>query len=922
VADNETTFKYRVDADQFQQEIDSLLAKIKKLEESMDRTAKKFGGSSPQATMVKNSLDKIMSDLDKKMSTLDKINTKSNATGSGGGISSTERDLDRRYKTEHMRFMREELKNLSAARTTAGIGAGLVHGLINFSGGGGLRGFSAGLNQQIQQVTRGGGFFGPLFAALATGRANANITANVGGGGGAGAGGGGAGGAGGIVAAFRAQPLPVKLVELGAKLLGAEITEAERAATSKFIMGRRAAGYGASLGSLRAFDATASAFVNPDSVMASMRDAKYDITSSAYQAMRIAGINPADFKGPTGQTDMARANLLDVQKRLRGFGAHNEQTMLTMAHAYGLQNRGVTDEDMLRLYNPDDKNAVADLLKRGKDKEGGLEVTQEEISKGREFITNLGLDAAELETFRSRLQDIPIDNLNKLAISAGDAADKLNKMATAEDSWITWITKHLGDGKTIDFDDKSGQGKDDWWSRFWRGTENLFGSPLGSANAADLPAANASTVSFEDMADKLGSSGKNLPVEDTALLDWIKTSSLTGGGGFAGGGGGSGGGGGGGSGGSGGGGGGGRRGGGGGGGGDGGAPDTSGSGGSFMDAMAEIESGNKNIFSTTDRDVAGKGTKSQGYWQINTPTWRDFAGKAGVDLAKYPNAMSAPRNVQEQVALTIPLSRFGSRTRRMIQEKFGHLDLRQPLGVIARTHGTHPIPIVKDGGGAPSGTPGAGGGIVGHELTSSGAEPEAFIMHHTAGRGTPQGVVDFWKKQGRGYGAQYIMDRQGVVHDTLKEFGYSGTNEILNDPVHGLHNSNVVGMEIIAKNDADVLPGQTSAAAEFIKKYYPNTPIYGHGQVNPGHKEATEGQSARLAVEADRKRMRGYAGMHQNTASLPHRPVTRTPNHIGDVANFQGAHKPYSIRIDNQAGANYVVQGGMLGNTPGGFGMA
>jgi hypothetical protein len=93
--------------------------------------------------------------------------------------------------------------------------------------------------------------------------------------------------------------------------------------------------------------------------------------------------------------------------------------------------------------------------------------------------------------------------------------------------------------------------------------------------------------------------------------------------------------------------------------------------GSFMDALARIESSNRNVYSTTDPDVAGPGTRSQGYFQINTPTWRDFAARAGIDLAKYPNAMSAPRDIQATVASVIPLARFGPRTRRMLEAQFG-----------------------------------------------------------------------------------------------------------------------------------------------------------------------------------------------------------------------------------------------------------
>ncbi len=102
--------------------------------------------------------------------------------------------------------------------------------------------------------------------------------------------------------------------------------------------------------------------------------------------------------------------------------------------------------------------------------------------------------------------------------------------------------------------------------------------------------------------------------------------------------------------------------------------------GSFFGSLAQIESGNRNIYSTVDPDVAGPGTRSQGYFQINTPTWQEFAGRAGVNLGKYPNAMSAPKDVQAQVAAAVPFSRFGPRTRRMMQEKFGPLDTHQPVG--------------------------------------------------------------------------------------------------------------------------------------------------------------------------------------------------------------------------------------------------
>jgi hypothetical protein len=43
--------------------------------------------------------------------------------------------------------------------------------------------------------------------------------------------------------------------------------------------------------------------------------------------------------------------------------------------------------------------------------------------------------------------------------------------------------------------------------------------------------------------------------------------------------------------------------------------------------------------------------------------------------------------------------------------------------------------------------------------------------------------------------------------------------------------------------------------------------------------------------------------------------------HMNNMSHFQGANKQYAIRIDNQAGANYAIQGGMLGTSPGNYGV-
>jgi hypothetical protein len=120
---------------------------------------------------------------------------------------------------------------------------------------------------------------------------------------------------------------------------------------------------------------------------------------------------------------------------------------------------------------------------------------------------------------------------------------------------------------------------------------------------------------------------------------------------------------------------------------------STGAGGSFLDALASIESGDKNIVSGVDKDSRGltlaqggnPSEISQGHFQIQTATWRDFAKQAGVDVNQYPTAMSAPREVQAQVASVIPLSRFGPRTQTLLRSRFGPLDTNQTVGALAGT---------------------------------------------------------------------------------------------------------------------------------------------------------------------------------------------------------------------------------------------
>lgn len=89
----------------------------------------------------------------------------------------------------------------------------------------------------------------------------------------------------------------------------------------------------------------------------------------------------------------------------------------------------------------------------------------------------------------------------------------------------------------------------------------------------------------------------------------------------------------------------------------------------ILDMIAKYESGNRNIhqnivppgggYNPSVGRVTGP-SSAQGYFQITNPTWRDGAKLSGVDLKQYPNAMSAPYDVQRKVAGALLDSRGAS----------------------------------------------------------------------------------------------------------------------------------------------------------------------------------------------------------------------------------------------------------------------
>lgn len=133
-------------------------------------------------------------------------------------------------------------------------------------------------------------------------------------------------------------------------------------------------------------------------------------------------------------------------------------------------------------------------------------------------------------------------------------------------------------------------------------------------------------------------------------------------------------------------------------------------------------------------------------------------------------------------------------------------------------------------------------------LNSKGelGDRKGFIIHHTGGRGDVDGVVNTLNQ--RGLSVQYVIDREGKIHQLMPSGSRASHMKKGQGVGAGLSNSNTEGVEIIAKDDSDILPVQVEAAKRLAQQlgYAPNQ-VYGHGEVNP-HKQKTEGATVVSAI--------------------------------------------------------------------------
>ena len=107
-------------------------------------------------------------------------------------------------------------------------------------------------------------------------------------------------------------------------------------------------------------------------------------------------------------------------------------------------------------------------------------------------------------------------------------------------------------------------------------------------------------------------------------------------------------------------------------------------------------------------------------------------------------------------------------------------------------------------------------------------DPAQFNNHTGAQR-------QMWYFYCSGLPAQYIIDRQGVIHRFIPD-GLTAWQA-------GNYNSHSIGVEIISNSDANVTDAQVAAAVRLAQYLgFSKAEVKGHGEIAPGHRSADEGR--------------------------------------------------------------------------------
>lgn len=272
--------------------------------------------------------------------------------------------------------------------------------------------------------------------------------------------------------------------------------------------GRRAAGFGADVGSMTAAEIYMQRWVNPDAAMANAAQGRYDITSPQYVAMRAGLGMRGSFQGR--ETGALSEEM--VRKTAEIMHRGSDVTALSIAHARGLGSL-FSDEELIRLRNSNEKQ-IQEYIKEAASKKSQYELTKEQIEAEQKLITEIGSLEATFTTQMQKWVEALVPKLTSVVTSIENLIKAIDGW---KDWWKSWIPK--GSDKPLTKDDpgyipppEEWSYPSDWWKKFKGLFSHISFDPIGSAQAEEL---------------KPGASPTNpLSVEDKALVDFLQKQAL------------------------------------------------------------------------------------------------------------------------------------------------------------------------------------------------------------------------------------------------------------------------------------------------------------------------------------------------------------------------------------------------------------
>ena len=269
--------------------------------------------------------------------------------------------------------------------------------------------------------------------------------------------------------------------------------------------GRRAAGFGADVGSMTAAEIYMRRWVNPDAAMANAAQGRYDITSPQYVAMR-AGLG---MKGSFEGRETGALSEEMVRKTASIMHQGSDRTALATAHARGLGSL-FSDEELIRLRNSNEKQ-IQEYIKEASERKSQYELTKEQLDAENKLITSMDSLEATFLTEMERWTATMIPKLTEVVTS-------IENLIKSIDGWKDWFINWWPGTKTTPLDTESPvppEGHQKWMhpGEMWDDLKKLFSnlSPIGSAQAGELPQ---------------GTPGNPIIVQDKVLADLINQQKL------------------------------------------------------------------------------------------------------------------------------------------------------------------------------------------------------------------------------------------------------------------------------------------------------------------------------------------------------------------------------------------------------------